>query len=71
MDYAEDATALDWREHLKYPECTCICFACKHVFRSHARGVTPSMMLLTRKPCPACGSHRAARVTSDEETWEL
>lgn len=49
-----------------YPEHTCTC-VCQTEFRSHAKFVV-GQGLVSRKPCPRCGSTAPQRALGDPET---
>lgn len=56
---------IDWTKFNKYPESTCYC-RCEAVYRSHAKFDMTKPGLVTRKPCPACGSTENCRRVSDD-----
>ena len=64
--------SIDWSNFDAYSESTCYC-RCMAIFRSHARFVAnPEPGLVSRKPCPKCGStDHLFRVSSDQETEVL
>jgi hypothetical protein len=62
---------IDWTPFDKLPESTCTCVS-GHTFRSHARTVMgPKPSLVSRRPCPACGTIALRRAASDPETMTL
>ena len=67
----EEPPAIDWSVIEKYPENTCTC-RCGKDFRSHAKFDMSLPGLVSRKPCPGCGSYRNLfRASSDPETMTL
>jgi len=65
------ADEIDWTVFDGNPEMTCHC-RCGEVFRSHAKFYGRIRHTVTRKPCPACGSHLDCNmIESDVETWGI
>lgn len=65
------AGEIDWGPHLQWPPMDITC-ACGQHFKSHGKYLTAAMGVVTKDPCPGCGSHcrvRAAR--SAPERWTL
>lgn len=65
---------IDWSILDKYPADTCECH-CGEVYRSHAKAVLTddgTFALVSRRPCPGCGSDRSLRkVSSEPETMTI
>jgi hypothetical protein len=59
---------IDWAPFNRLPEMTCTC-KCGAVFRSHGKAVLqPQVLLVSRKPCPACHGHEMGKASGDPET---
>jgi hypothetical protein len=63
MEYSKD-----WTQYDNYPEMTCECSACGHVFRSHASYIL-GLGLRSRKPCPECKKDQLRSARSDPEAF--
>jgi ribosomal protein L32 len=53
---------------------TCACKSCGTTFRSHARAaMIPDLHLISREPCPGCGSFKLSHYSSVEQLviWRL
>lgn len=65
--------AIGWKHFDKFPENTIFC-RCGAVFRSHSKAVMAEggMNLVSRKPCPSCGSSSNVwKAASDPETHSI
>jgi hypothetical protein len=62
-------TGIDWSAFDEYPKSTCTC-VCDCVYRSHAKYVT-DQGLVSRKPCPSCGSTTPRIARSDPELFTI
>ncbi len=72
MNVKEMAEGVNWNAFSEFPENTCTCADCEAVFRSHSKLVIQGPpVLLSQKPCPACGSHSLMRASSDPERQVL
>lgn len=58
---------IEWSPHDAFPEMTCTCSNCLHVFSSHAAFIT-DQGLVSRKPCPKCGGHKLNRASSEPKS---
>jgi hypothetical protein len=64
---------IDWAEFDRYPENTCRC-RCGTEFRSHSKlaNVGGRFVLVTRRPCPACGRDDSLNASrSDPESFSV
>ena len=63
------ATNIDWAPFDKDTENECECM-CGAVFRSHSKFVAADG-IVSRKPCPACGTHSLRASRSGWETMTI
>jgi hypothetical protein len=63
---------IDWLIFDKYPESTCRC-ACEKMYRSHSKFIFEDgkPRVISRKPCPDCGSDNPLAVYGDREEYNL
>lgn len=67
MIKSDQAAAENWTGHDAYSEEECDCRTCGHTFGSHAKFSGALIALVSRKPCPNCGSHELSRIGGE---WE-
>ena len=61
----------DWSKIEQYPKQTIEC-RCGAVFRAHARYSLIEGSVVTKEPCPGCGSFNTVRAArSDPEVWSV
>lgn len=65
--------AINWAPCDGYPEDTCRC-RCGAIFRSHVKALNgpKGFMMMSRKPCPACGRRDYLKEARGEpEQWTI
>lgn len=63
--------AVDWTKCKKEVTTTCMCM-CNTEFRSHGRVDYETLKLVSKNPCPNCGSStNLRRISEDPEKWTI
>ena len=62
---------IDWSRFGKAVLTTVVCRRCDTAFRSHGAIDYSTMQMLSKDPCPRCGSHEMRRISSDPEKMTL
>lgn len=65
-----DIDAENWDECLKYPLCVVECDK-GHVFHAHSKFSGRLVAIVSRTPCPVCGSYQLGRVSSGRESQTI
>lgn len=67
---SDDAAVEDWSYHDKYPKERVTCVS-DHSFASHSKFSGRLVAIVSRDPCPACGTHSLRASRSGGETQIL
>lgn len=67
---SDDVKDEDWSAHDPYPKTLCVCVK-DHNFYSHGKFSGRHVQIISRDPCPQCGTHTMRKLTGEREVMSL